>query len=152
MGNIKPCKRENTRHVLIFLNAGRIGRQLANEFARQIAACLLNSLIDLIMIIEEPLCSWRNRFASAGSSIGRAIGVQNQLAIFRQALIEFKSLIAGQIQLFATCNGGREFAQLILAFVKSPYRRGLFGRNLIRSLAIGNGRIRRRRRQFRHVP
>ncbi|MND49566.1 hypothetical protein D3C80_405140 [compost metagenome] len=152
VSNIKPCKRKNTRHVLIFFNAGLIGRQLADELPRQIAACLLDGLVDLIMIVEQPLCGWRNRLASARSRIGRAVCVQDQLAIFRQALIELKSLIAGQIQLFATCNGGREFAQLILAFVKSTYRRGLLGRNLIRSLAIGNGRIRRRRRQFRHVP
>ncbi len=65
MGDIEPGQRENARHALVIFSRRLVERQLADEAARQIAAGLLHVLVDLVMVVEQPLRGWRDGFARA---------------------------------------------------------------------------------------
>ncbi|SPU76737.1 Uncharacterised protein [Brucella suis] len=151
MGDIEPGQREDARHSFILFERNLVERKLADEAARQVAAGLLDVLVDLVMVVEQPLRGRRDGFARARGRIGRTIGMKDQLAVFRKALIERKRQIARQRNIFPTRDGGCQNAQFFLGLVMSADGRGLFGRNLLRSLVFG-GRIGQRRRQFGHLP
>ena len=144
MGDIKPGQRENARHAFIFLNRRLVERQLTDEAAWQVAAGLLHVLVDLVMIVEQPLRGWRDGLARTRCGIGGAIGMQDQLAVFGKALIEREGDIARQRNVFAPRHGSGKRAKLFLGFIQGPDGGRLFGRNPARCIGLAGFGFHRR--------
>ncbi len=130
MRDIEPGQREDARHALVFFNRRLVERQLADKAARQVAARLLDVLVDLVVVVEQPLRGRGDGFTRARGGIGGAIGMQDQLAVFRQALIEREGNIARQRNVFAPRHGSGKRAKFFLGFIQGPDGRRLFGGNL----------------------
>src|SRR5690606_29976050 len=99
MRDIGPGDRQGARH------AGAVrkleGRQLAVEAARQVALDLVDGFLDQIIVVEQPLRGWRNRFALGLCGVGRAIDLQYPGGAFADTGLEIEGAEPGQALRFA---------------------------------------------------